>query len=147
MAVPYVASDPRFAEVVAESFGRQALMSTLGAALVRVEPGAVDIELAWAPGLTQQHGYLHAGVLAAVADSANGYAALTLAPAGHDVLAVEFKINLLRPARAPRFLARGRVLRPGRTVTACSAEVFGLDEDGERLVACMLSTIAVRRPG
>jgi acyl-coenzyme A thioesterase PaaI-like protein len=82
--------------------------------------------------------------LAAVADSANGYAALSLAPEGHDVLAVEFKINLLRPARAPRFLARGRVLRPGRTLTACSAEVLGLAEDGEELVASMLSTVLVR---
>jgi uncharacterized protein (TIGR00369 family) len=144
MPSPFVAADPRFAEVVAESFARQTLMATLGAVLVRVEPGEVEIELAWAPGLTQQHGFLHAGALAAVADSANGYAALSLAPEGHDVLAVEFKINLLRPARAARFLARGRVLRPGRTLTACSAEVLGLAEDGEELVASMLSTVLVR---
>jgi uncharacterized protein (TIGR00369 family) len=146
MSDSFRAADPRFAEVVAESFARQALMSTLGAALVAVGPGEVDIEIRHAPGLTQQHGYLHAGVLAAVADSACGYAALTLAPPGYDVLAVEFKINLLRPARAARFLARGRVLRPGRTLTVCRADVVRLSDEGEELVACMLSTIIVR-PG
>lgn len=144
MSERFSAADPRFAEVVAESFGRQALMATLGAALVRVEPGEVDVEIGHARELTQQHGFLHAGALAAVADSANGYAALTLAPAGSDVLAVEFKINLLRPARASRYVARGRVLRPGRTLTVCSADVVARDGEDEVLVATMLSTIIVR---
>ncbi|MEZ5330856.1 MAG: PaaI family thioesterase [Thermoanaerobaculia bacterium] len=144
MSARFSAPDRRFAEVVAESFSRQTLMATLGAVLVRVEPGEVDIEVRHAPGLTQQHGFLHAGVLAAVADSANGYAALTLAPAGSDVLAVEFKINLLRPAAASTFVARGRVLRPGRTLTACTADVLAVDGAQEELVATMLSTIIVR---
>lgn len=120
-------------------------MTLLGATLVRVAPGEVDLGFASRPDLVQQNGFLHAGVLAAVADSANGYAAFTLAPAGTDVLAVEFKINLLSPARAPRFEARGRVLRAGRTLTVCQADVFGLTENGdEERVATMLSTIIVR---
>ena len=121
-------------------------MATLGASIERVEAGEVDIALAFSSALSQQHGYLHAGAVASIADSANGYAALTLAPPGSDVLAVEFKINLLAPARAPRFLARGRVLRPGRRLTVCLAEVFGVDGSAEELIATMLSTITVRTP-
>jgi uncharacterized protein (TIGR00369 family) len=120
-------------------------MTLLGATLSHVAPGEVDLAFAARPDLVQQNGYLHAGVLAAIADSACGYAAFTLAPAGSDVLAVEFKINLLAPARAPRFVARGRVLRAGRTLTACRADVFGIADDGsEVLVAAMQSTIIVR---
>lgn len=146
MPTGFSTPNPDYREAVRESFGRQALMATLGATLERVEAGEVEIALARSPQLTQQHGFLHAGVVAAIADSANGYAAFTLAPPDHDVLAVEFKINLLRPARAPRLVAHGRVLRPGRTLTVCLAEVHG-EEDGEReLVATMLSTIAVRSP-
>ena len=120
-------------------------MTTLGAALVHVAPGEVDLGFAARPDLTQQNGFVHAGAISAVADSANGYAAFTLAPAGTDVLAVEFKINLLAPARARCYVARGRVLRAGRTLTVCRADVFGIAEDGtEGLVATMLSTIIVR---
>jgi uncharacterized protein (TIGR00369 family) len=142
----FAARNPDFEAVVRESFGRQAMMATLGARLAVVRPGVVEIALDPAPGLTQQNGFLHAGALTSVADSACGYAALTLAPAGIDVLAVEFKINLLAPARAKRFEARARVLRPGRTLTACSADVFGMSEAGEELVATMLSTIILRAP-
>ena len=92
----------------------------------------------------QQNGFLHAGVITSVADSACGYAALTLAPAGHDVLAVEFKINLLRPATAPRFVARARVLRAGRTLTVARADVFGQTAAGEELVAALMSTVIAR---
>ena len=120
-------------------------MTTLGVRLVHVAPGEVDLAFAARADLLQQNGFLHAGVLAAVADSANGYAAFTLAPAGTDVLAVEFKINLLSPARASSFVARGRVLRAGRTLTVCRADVLGLDDGAsEVLVATMLSTIIVR---
>jgi len=120
-------------------------MTTLGASLSHVAPGEVDLAFAARPDLVQQNGFVHAGVLAAIADSACGYAAFSLAPAGCDVLAVEFKINLLAPARAPRFVARGRVLRAGRTLTACRADVFGIDDDGaEVLVAAMQATIIVR---
>ena len=119
-------------------------MTTLGARLVHVAPGEVDLAFDARPDLLQQNGYLHAGVVAAVADSANGYAAFTLAPAGTDVLAVEFKINLLAPARAASFVARGRVLRAGRTLTVCRADVWGSDGTEETLVATMQSTIIVR---
>ena len=126
------------------SFARQTFMGTLGAALELVEPGRVHIAVAAARSLCQQNGFLHAGVLTSVADSACGYAALSLAPPGHDVLSVEFKINLLKPASAPRFLACGSVLRAGRTLTVAMGEVFGLGPSGRELVAAMLSTIIVR---
>lgn len=119
-------------------------MALLGARLSRVYPGAVDIELPYSPRLCQQNGFLHAGAVSSIADSANGYAAFTLAPEDTDVLAVEFKINLLAPARGERFLASGRVLRAGRTLTVCQADVFGFSGDARALVAVMLSTIIIR---
>jgi len=133
--------NPDFERAVRESFAKQTFMTTLGAALERVEPGAVDVAVPFSEALCQQNGYLHAGVLASVADSACGYAALTLAAPGQDVLAVEFKINLMRPARGARFVARARVLRAGRTLTVSRADVFG---DGEELIATMLSTVIAR---
>ena len=133
-----------FAAVVRDSFARQPAMATLGASLARVAPGEVDIVLPFAAALCQQNGFLHAGVVAAIADSANGYAAFSLAPPGTDVLAVEFKINLMAPAKGERFEARGRVLRPGRTLTVCLAEVIGFDGGGESVVATMLSTLIIR---
>jgi uncharacterized protein (TIGR00369 family) len=133
--------NPDFERVVRESFARQTFMTTLGATLERVSPGAVDVAVPFSEALCQQNGFLHAGVLASVADSACGYSALTLAEAGRDVLAVEFKINLLRPARGARFVARARVLRAGRTLTVSRADVFG---DGGELIATMLSTVITR---
>lgn len=130
--------------VVRDSFARQPVMATMGARLARVAPGEVDIAMDFAPALCQQNGFLHAGVVAAIADSANGYAAYSLAPAGTDVLAVEFKINLMAPAKGERFEARGRVLRPGRTLTVCFAEVIGFEGDSESIVATMLSTLIIR---
>ena len=138
-------SNPGYETAVRESFARQGFMATLGAELLRVEPGEVEIGLTATPLLTQQHGFLHAGVLAGIADSACGYAALSLAPAGSEVLAVEFKINLLRPATADRVLAVARVLRPGRTLTVSFAEIFSLAETGRQLVATMLSTVITRQ--
>jgi uncharacterized protein (TIGR00369 family) len=127
--------DPDFAQRVRTSFGRQAAMATLGVTMASVEPGEVVLELPFRPDLTQQHGFLHAGVLTSVMDSACGYAALTLMEPGVAVLSVEFKVNLLAPARGDRFRAIGRVLRAGRTVTVVSGEcrVLGTDD----LVAVM----------
>ena len=141
MADDLAPRNPDFERAVRESFAKQTFMTTLGAALERVEPGAVDVAVPFSEALCQQNGYLHAGVLASVADSACGYAALTLAAPGQDVLAVEFKINLMRPARGARFVARARVLRAGRTLTVSRADVFG---DGEELIATMLSTVIAR---
>lgn len=141
------ASNPDFERVVRESFDRQAHMATLNARMTRVEPGAVDLTAPFDPRFSQQNGFWHAGAVASLADSANGYAAFSLAPAGTDVLAVEFKINLLAPAEGEAFRAEGRVLRPGRTLTVCAADVFGVSGDTTRLVATMLSTIIIRPLG
>jgi uncharacterized protein (TIGR00369 family) len=139
-----VPQNPDYEQRVRESFDRQALMATLGVSIAHVAPGEVHLTMPYSPALCQQNGYLHAGTLASLADSANGYAAYTLAPVDTDVLAVEFKINLLAPARAPDFLARGRVLRAGRTLTVCSADVFAIEGTARSLIATMLSTIIVR---
>lgn len=133
--------NPEYRAHVRESFDRQAFMGTVGARLSRIEPGAVDIEFAHRAELTQQHGFLHAGVVAAVLDSACGYAACTLLPSEAGVLSVEYKINLLAPARPARYVARGRVLRSGRTLTVCSGEVLDVSDEHERPIARMLSTI------
>jgi uncharacterized protein (TIGR00369 family) len=139
----FEARDPEFASRVRASFDAQPFMRLIGARLERVEPGAVDIALDYRADLTQQDGFLHAAVVAGIADSACGYAAYTLMPAGSDVLSVEFKTNLLRPARGSRFLAEARVLRAGRTLTVTRADVLASDEGGgkRRLVATMLGTM------
>jgi uncharacterized protein (TIGR00369 family) len=116
-------------------------MATLGARLVSVTPGEVVIELPWRDELGQQHGVLHAGAVAAVADSACGYAALSLMPAGAAVMSVEFKVNLLAPGRGDRFLAHGRVRRAGRTLTVCEGSVRAIGDDQEREVAIMTATM------
>jgi uncharacterized protein (TIGR00369 family) len=139
------AQDPAFASRVRDSFQRQTFMATLGARLVRVDPGMVDIEVAMRDDLVQQHGFLHAGVLASVADSACGYAALSLMDAGAAVLSIEFKINLLAPASGSRVVASGRVLRAGRTITVCRGDVTSHSADGEKLVATMVATMMTVR--
>ena len=116
-------------------------MSTIGATLTYVRPGEVGIELSVRAGLGQQNGYVHAGIVTTIADSSCGYAALTLAPPGVDVLSVEFKVNLLSPAAGDRLQARGRVLRAGRMITVCASDVFALVGDEEKHVATMLATI------
>jgi uncharacterized protein (TIGR00369 family) len=109
---------------IAESFQRQRLLATLGARLLRVADAKVDIELPWSESIQQQHGFVHAGAIATIADSACGYACLTRMPEGSAVLSIEFKINLLAPAVGESFVARGRVVRVGRTVGVATAEVF-----------------------
>ena len=136
--------DPDFAERVRKSFEAQALMRLIGARLERVEPGEVDIGLPFGRDLTQQHGHLHAAVVTAIADSACGYAASTLMPPGSEVLSVEYKVNLLRPASGSRFLARARVLKAGRTLTVAAADVLGFETDASaagKLVAVMQATM------
>jgi uncharacterized protein (TIGR00369 family) len=123
------------------------MMTALGARLTLVEPGRVHVAFPRSDQFTQQNGFLHAGAIASAADSACGYAALTLAPADTDVLAVEFKINLLAPARATTFEARARVVRSGRTLSTCFAEVFGVHNGDEEMVATMMSTIITRPKG
>ncbi|HEY7682075.1 MAG TPA: PaaI family thioesterase [Gemmatimonadales bacterium] len=141
---PWDTHNPAFEHAVRESFSLQAHMATLNARITRLEPGIVDLTAPFDPRFGQQNGFWHAGAVASLADSANGYAALTLAPAGTDVLAVEFKINLLAPAKGDSFRAAGRVIRPGRTLTVCLAEVYGVSAGIGTLVATMLSTIIIR---
>jgi uncharacterized protein (TIGR00369 family) len=126
---------------VRRSFARQAYMAAIGAELVHVAVGEVDIALPFSDRLTQQDGYLHAGVVAGAADSACGYAALTTMDAGAEVLTVEFKINLLAPAAGERLVARGRVLRSGRTLTVCRGDAVTISDAQEKHVATMTATL------
>jgi uncharacterized protein (TIGR00369 family) len=138
---------PGFESKVRESFARQQFMTTIRAELVRVAAGEVDIQLPYDSRLTQQHGFLHAGVVTAAVDSACGYAALTLLDADADVLTVELKVNLLEPATAQRLLARGRVLRPGRTLTVCRGDAVAVNDETETIVATLLTTMMRVRGG
>jgi uncharacterized protein (TIGR00369 family) len=123
------------------SFDRQGLMRLLGARLAHVGPGCVQITLPRRPEVSQQHGYVHAGATSAIADSAGGYAALTLMPQTSDVLTVEYKLNLLAPAAGDRLEAVGTVLRSGRTLTVCQLEVFSVQDDARKLVAAGQQTL------
>ena len=134
-------SNPSFAADVKDSFAKQAVMMTIGAELVGVAPGAVQIFLPYRSDLTQQHGYLHAGIVTTIADSACGYAAYTLMPPNSAVLSVEFKVNLLRPAKGEEFLAVAEVLKPGRTLSVVRADVFANPKSERVLVATMLGTM------
>jgi len=133
--------NPRFEQAVRDSFAAQQLMGTIGARLARVAAGEVEIRVPFRPDLTQQHGFLHAGVVTSALDSACGYAAFSLMPAGAGVLSVEFKTNLLAPARGDELIARGRVVRAGRTVTVCQADAFMRTGAAETLIATMLATM------
>jgi uncharacterized protein (TIGR00369 family) len=133
-------------ERVRANFARQQFMNTLGAELVSVTAGSVEIGFQFRAELTQQDGFLHAGSIASVMDSACGYAALSVAPEGTDVLTVEFKVNFLAPAEGDRFVARARVKRAGRNITVCAADAFAVRGVEEKLIATMLATIiAVNR--
>ena len=128
---------------VAASYGAQGLMQTLGARLALVADGEVHIELPFSTQLSQQHGYVHAGAVTSVVDSACGYAALTRAPAGHEVVTAEFKINFLRPALGERFTAVGKLENAGRQLAVCRGEVraHASGQSGYKVVAMMQATM------
>ena len=130
-----------YEERVRSSFARQTVMETIGARLVRVAPGEVDIELPVAPAVAQQHGFVHAGIVSTIADSACGYAALSLMDRDTAVLTAEFKINLLAPAAGDRLVARGKVVRAGRTLSVATAEVEAISAAGSKVCAIMTATI------
>jgi uncharacterized protein (TIGR00369 family) len=130
---------------VRASFGKQRLMTTIGALVDEVATGRVVLRLPFREDLTQQHGYLHAGTIAALADSACGYAALTLMPLDAAVLSVEFKVNMLAPAKGDAIVARADVIRAGRTIMVCRADVVALLGAEEKLVAAMQGTMMVVR--
>jgi uncharacterized protein (TIGR00369 family) len=133
--------DPAFAERVRASFGKQRAMHTIGAVLAEIDPGRVVIDLPWRAELTQQHGFLHAGMVATALDSACGYAASTLMPAEAGVLTIEYKINLLAPAQGTRFRMEGVVVKPGRTISVTEGRAYALHEGREKLIATMGATL------
>ena len=133
--------DPDFENRVRGSFIRQKLMRTIGAELTRLMPGEAEISLPYRDDLTQQHGFVHAGIIATIADTACGYAAFSLMPTDAAVLTVEYKINLMAPAVGELFVAQGRVVRPGKTLSVCSAEVMAHHRGKVKTVATMLATM------
>jgi uncharacterized protein (TIGR00369 family) len=142
--------DPHYEERVRTSFARQRAMATLGIEIARLEPGKVELAMGYDQAFTQQHGFVHAGIMTTALDSACGYAAFSLMPADAAVLTVEFKVNLLAPAKGERFLFRAEVVKPGRTLTVCEARAYAVEDSGaERLVATMSGTLMAvfRREG
>ena len=142
-----ILEQPGFEQRVRDSFARQAAMTTLGARLGAIAAGRVEVLLAHRAELTQQHGYLHAGIVAAALDTACGYAAFTLMPDDAAVLTIEFKVNLLAPARGPRFRFEGVVVKPGRTISVVDGSAWQADGDGAdgKLVATMTATVMTVR--
>ena len=136
--------DADYEERVRASFARQAAMVTIGAELTLVTPGIVEIEMPFSAALTQQHGFLHAGVISTALDSACGYAAFSLMPEQASVLTIEFKVNLLAPGRGDRFLFRGSVTKPGRTIIVADGQAYAFSANGEaRLSATMTGTMMI----
>ncbi len=137
----FTAPTADFEKRIRASFAKQSFMAGIGATLSRVTPGEVVLDLPFRGDLTQQTDFLHAGVVTALADVACGYAAATLMPVGSDVLSVEFKINFMAPALGERFNAVGRVLRAGRTLTTCAADVWAIHRGETKQIAAMLATM------
>jgi uncharacterized protein (TIGR00369 family) len=133
--------NPDFRAVAAETFARQRAMRTLGISIARMEPGEVDLAMPYAAEFTQQHGFVHAGIITAGLDNACGIAAFTLMAEGAGVLTVEFKTNLLAPARGERFVFRAVVVKPGRTLTVCEGKAYAVQDGVETLVASMTGTL------
>ena len=137
----YQAQDSNFRARVRDSFARQRVMATLGIEMIHLDAGEVHLVMPPDPAYTQQHGFMHAGIITTALDSACGYAAFTLMPAEAAVLTVEFKTSLLAPAKGERFLFRGRVVKPGRTLTFCEAQALSLEGSKEKLIATMTGTL------
>jgi uncharacterized protein (TIGR00369 family) len=136
-------ANPDFAEFVTASFDKQNAMNLIRATLPVVEHGRTEIHVPHWDGIEQQHGFVHGGVVGMIADSAAGYAAMTMVPASASVLTVEYKMNLVAPAAGEKLIARGQVVRPGRTLIVTKAEVFAVKDDKEILCAIMQQTIMV----
>ena len=133
--------NPNFAARVRDSFARQPMMAHLGATLAAVEPGYCEIHLPYRRALTQQHGYIHGGALATIIDSAAGYAAFSLMPADSSVLTVEYKLNILRPGEGELIIARGRVIKPGRSLSVVNADAFAVKGGAETLCVTSIHTL------
>jgi uncharacterized protein (TIGR00369 family) len=141
MSAEFEPRDPGWERKVRDSFARQTAMTTIGARLKALRPGHCEIELPYRADLCQQHGYLHAGYTTMIADTAAGYAAYSLMPPGSSVLTVEFKVNLMAPGEGERFIARGRVKKPGRTLTVVEADVIADHRGKQVTMASMLATM------
>jgi uncharacterized protein (TIGR00369 family) len=139
--IEFRAADDGFEQRVRDSYAKQTVMETLGAVLERVAPGEVDIRMPCRPEFTQQHGFIHAGIVSTALDSACGYAAYSLMPADAGVLSIEFKVNMIRPARGAELLAKARVVRAGKQITVCDAEAYAVAGDREVLIAKMQGTM------
>ena len=144
--MPFAPSDPDYEHRIRANFASQAVMGLIGARLGRIGPGYVDIEIDTRSDLTQQNGYVHAGIVTTILDTACGYAAFTLMPADSGVLSVEFKVNLLAPAVGETIAARAAVKRQGRTLTVCTADAFARSGENETVCATMLATMFCVRP-
>jgi uncharacterized protein (TIGR00369 family) len=134
-------TNPNFEEEVRTSFAAQRAMNLIGASITLLEAGAVDITLPYREDLTQQNGFVHAGIITTIADTACGYSSYSLMPEGSDVLSVEFKINLLKPAKGEKFVAEGRVLRSGKTLTIARCDVFAYQGTNKDVIAAMQATL------
>lgn len=147
-AAKFEPQDPAYEARVRASFARQQVMATLGLAITALRPGEIELEMPYAAAYTQQHGFLHAGIVSTALDSACGYAAFSLMPADVAVLTVEFKTNLLAPAAGQRFRFHAAVIKPGRTLTVCDARAYAHDGASEKLIATMTGTLmAVQERG
>jgi len=133
--------NPDFREIATATFGRQQAMRNLGISIATIEPGEVELSMPYSADWTQQNGFVHAGIITAGLDTACGIAAFTLMPAGSDILTVEFKTNLLAPARGDRFTFRATVIKPGRTLTVCEGRAYGESDGVESLIATMTGTL------
>ncbi len=138
--------NPDFRTAAIAIFEAQPAMRTLGISLALLEPGEVELAMAYSPAFTQQHGFMHAGIITAALDNACGIAAFTLMPKGAGILTVEFKTNLLAPAKGERFMFRAAVVKPGRTLTVCEARAFAEHQGIETLVATMTGTLMAMMP-
>ena len=141
--------NPDYRAIAIATFEQQRAMKTLGISIARLEPGEVDLAMAYSSDFTQQNGFIHAGIITAGLDSACGIAAFTLMPEGSDILTVEFKTNLLAPAKGERFVFRGVVVKPGRTLTVCDGRAYAEQDGSETLIATMTGTLMAlpRREG
>jgi len=141
MIAQFKPSNAGYKETVIKSFNRQGMMKTINASIVAIRPGEIELEFPYQANLTQQHGFIHGGIVSTVLDTACGYAAFSLMPENGAVLTIEFKVNMLSPAKGERFSAVGKVKRPGKNITVTQGELFSHAEGGQKLVAIMVATI------
>lgn len=140
-ATPFEPRNPDFEARVRDSFSRQPFMAHIGASLEVVEPGYVEVHLPYREELTQQHGFIHGGALATIADNAAGYAAFTLMAADTSILTVEYKLNILRPGQGEKMIAKGKVIKPGRNLTVVDSDVYAVRGGEEVLCVASIQTL------